>query len=202
MNKAILIPIKPIWCEKIMNRDKLIEVRKNKALYTATKKLIEEQGYATFFMYCTKDKNNTLISYEHHLGDEIVVRYDTTNDKHFIEFGALSTLNGKVVAMFAVRKVDEIKRLNMAYRQYLGEGGFSQLCKDSCLTFEELDKYLGFKNGYAYHIEDLVIFDKPKELNDFIKWYDILGNNTPTDILPHFRLTKAPQNFCYVESEE
>ena len=44
--KAIMISIKPKWCAKIMNGEKTIEVRKNKALANAIQKLIDENGYA------------------------------------------------------------------------------------------------------------------------------------------------------------
>lgn len=216
MNKAILIPIKPMWCGKIMNGDKTNEVRKNKALYKATMKLIEEQGYATFFMYCSKGNKK-----DWHLIE--VVDTDTGKQEYEYDYyigskGYLDyCLEGKVVAKFTVRKVEEIKLLNLAQRQYLGKGGFPQLYKDSCLTFEELDKYLGFKNGYAYHIEDLVIFDKPKDLSEFKHYQDerikVMGNHYPMSffgsVAYHYEkksvlkpLTKAPQNFCYVESEE
>lgn len=44
-----------------------------------------------------------------------------------------------------------------------------------------LKPYINKQNGYAIHISDLEIFDKPKKLSEF-------------------RRKEAPQNFCYVES--
>ena len=55
--KAIMISIKPKWCAKIMNGEKTIEVRKNKALANAIQKLIDENEYADIYVYCTKDKS-------------------------------------------------------------------------------------------------------------------------------------------------
>lgn len=52
--KAIMISIKPKWCAKIMNGEKTIEIRKNKALATAIQKLIDVNGYAEIYVYCSK----------------------------------------------------------------------------------------------------------------------------------------------------
>jgi len=52
-------------------------------------------------------------------------------------------------------------------------------------------------NGYAWHISNLVIYDKPKELSEFHKrCNDIYGCGA----MPP--LTRPPQNWCYVEESE
>ena len=40
--------------------------------------------------------------------------------------------------------------------------------KNDCLSFQEMKAYLGNKNGYDWHISNLKIYDKPKELSEFI----------------------------------
>ena len=43
-----------------------------------------------------------------------------------------------------------------------------QLFRDmSCLTDKQTADYLGDKDGYGWHISDLTIYDKPKELSEF-----------------------------------
>ena len=37
----------------------------------------------------------------------------------------------------------------------------------ACLTEQEVNDYLGLKGGYGWHISDLKIYDKPKELSEF-----------------------------------
>jgi hypothetical protein len=37
----------------------------------------------------------------------------------------------------------------------------------TCLDMGHIDEYLLSKNGYGWHISDLVIYDKPKELSGF-----------------------------------
>lgn len=67
----------------------------------------------------------------------------------------------------------------------------------SCLKHSEIAEYIGTgKFGYAWHISDLVIYDKPKELSEFHKpimpksYRDLEG------------LTRPPQSWCYVEEIE
>lgn len=84
------------------------------------------------------------------------------------------------------------------------------LLTKSYLTTKELDNYLGYdKTGYAIHISDLEIFDKPKELSEFYKvgFNKALKESLNSKPYPlssvriekQYQLTKAPQNFCYVE---
>ena len=95
-------------------------------------------------------------------------------------------VDGKVVARFWCDKVEEIKPSNL-----------DNFAKDSCLTIQELENYL-WSNiccGYAIHITNLEIFDRPKEISEFgtltNKCNGFIGGKKP--------LTKAPQSWCYVE---
>lgn len=82
----------------------------------------------------------------------------------------------------------------------------------TCLTDKQIIDYLGNgKQGYGWHISDLVIYDKPRELSEFKKynikecWYADLGlakrdccDCRSTDCL----LQRPPQSWCYVEECE
>lgn len=50
-------------------------------------------------------------------------------------------------------------------------GEQNYLCTSSCLTWGELKKYIGigYHTFYGWHISDLKIYDKPRELSDFLK---------------------------------
>jgi predicted transcriptional regulator len=55
----------------------------------------------------------------------------------------------------------------------------------TCLDGWELYDYLGTKDGYGWHISDLVIYDKPRELGEFKLWncrtdFDENGYPVPT----------------------
>lgn len=181
--KAIIISDKPRWCALMMNGDKTIEVRKNKALVGAIQKLIDEYGYAEIYVYCSKN---------HYLG--------------FIS----NRYIGKVVFKFRCYKVEEIESRKYSVNQFPYTESLvdDELLTESCLTTKEFDDYLGYdKNGYAIHISDLEIF-KPRDLGEFyttsldkdvIKLFDnSIQLKNGTWVKP---LTKAPQNFCYVEVE-
>ena len=195
--KAIMISIKPKWCAKIMNGEKTIEVRISKALANATQKLIDEYGYAEFYVYCTKGKDNLL---ELEFGKP---KYKLESDCSYEDLeDSCDVLNGKVIFKFRCYKVEEIGMWNCS--EYGTPTLMEEsLCLYSCLNFFELKDYIKDKPAYAIHISDLEIFDKPKEIGEFMIPCDFkcpeLGccychKNT--------RLTKAPQNFCYVEVEK
>lgn len=63
-----------------------------------------------------------------------------------------------------------------------------------CLSPQALLDYLKLGNkGYALHLSNLKIFDKPKELNEYYKddFFQELNNDDT-------RINKAPQNMCIV----
>ena len=183
--KAIMISIKPIFCAKIMNGDKTIEVRKNKALATAIQKLIDKQGFANIYVYCSKGKERLV---------------NLIDDSFYC--GASTRLNGKVVFKFRCYKMEEIVDYGSRYLVNKDYPHTNEVARQSCLDFKDLKNYLKGKNGHAIHISNLEIFDEPKELNEFetTKSYLVdVGQLQP--ILQNIRLTKAPQNFCYIEVE-
>jgi len=79
-----------------------------------------------------------------------------------------------------------------------------QLLRKSCIFGQGLNDYLGDHNydknnnvvGYAIHIKNLNIFDKPKELSSVYRIVDV-GGMSLTDTLK-----KAPQNMMYVSVNE
>ncbi len=75
----------------------------------------------------------------------------------------------------------------------------------TCLTDKQIMDYLGNgKEGCCWHISDLVIYDKPKELREFKKpcketnlCYPDNCNRCGWNIL-----LRPPQSWCYVEEQE
>ena len=214
MTKSILLSIKPNWCAKIMNGEKTIEVRKNKSLASAIQKLINENGYADIYVYCSKDGDNHLHQLADHSTDE-TLGYSTTYYRAENTRGwkvAPYPLNEKVVFKFRCYKVEEFYP-------------FFHWCieKETCLTCDEVLDYLDNKDKnvwnpkrqdkvYAIHISDLEIVDK--ELYEFkiycSKLYSIWAGKCDRCRRVHIhyegylnrcdrRLTKAPQNFVYIE---
>ena len=114
-------------------------------------------------------------------------------------------LNGKVVAKFILNKAEDIimRKICGEWEVYGSENGQDSLIQKSCLTQKEIFRYFKGNNGYAWKIDDLVIFDKPKELGEFYHYKKKLidcGMDCPPYIdevkVP---LTKAPQKMVWVE---
>ena len=192
--KAILMSDRAYWCMLMMNKKKTVEVRKGTALYKATQKLIDEYGFAEFYVYCTKDKS----------------------DKETLKFmrgryGCMKNYDpyGKVIFKFRCYNVEEIGMWN--YSEYGTKTLMEDsLCIYSCLDYFELKNYIKEKPSTAIHISDLEIFDKPKELSEFRKigkYCKYQGRDTYCDYCSHCdcigdELTKAPQSYMFIETGE
>lgn len=139
--KAILISIRPQWCEKIASGKKTIEVRK-----TAPKEVPFKA-----YIYVTKSRENNIYK-----------RYKVEDKK-----------SGKVIGEFICDKVYLIKnqgsRFSVAGEE---EGVTNEIARQSHLDYDDMVNYLGNKDGYGWHISDLKIYDKPKELSEFRKPLD------------------------------
>ena len=203
MSKSILLSIKPKWVAKILNGEKTIEIRKTMPKCDLP---------ITVYIYCTKDKGKLVFDWE-------TEQYQTFYEN---ECNCEDNLNGKVVAKFTLRKVEHyrcmvyiapklvkvILKTTHLYSEQEKEL-LSSILENSCLSEKELAKYLekettAFSGFYTYHIEDLVIFDKPKELWEFKRasCKGCFAENTNYCDEKYCRITKAPQNFVFVESEE
>ena len=69
----------------------------------------------------------------------------------------------------------------------------NEIARGSCLDYIDLRGYLGTNNGYAIHIKNLHIFDKPRELKEYYKDNFLQELNTSDT-----RVYKAPQNMMNV----
>lgn len=173
--KAVLISIQPKWCELIASGKKTIEVRK-----TAPKSKTPFKVY----IYCTHgDSLNYLIT-----------SYFSNANKFWVDnnaFGSnVARANGKVIGEFVCDKVTEIKSDTVYSKVF---GGFDVRFNfdkyAACLTEKQIFDYLADGKGYAWHISNLKIYDKPKELSEFSKY----GFGEPVP------LKRPPQSWMYVE---
>lgn len=194
--KSILISIKPEWIAKILNGDKTIEIRKTKPSIDLPIKV---------YIYCTYGSKLT-----QELSEEEYQELKAKNPKSYI-ITRPQVLNGKIVAEFMVNKIDEIKMpIN-----FTSENPYeTSLLKKSLLTSEELIEYLGwrfFKNFFAWHIDNLKIYDEPNELSEFKTpekvFHKIIEKADGSIIFADGytggkKLTKAPQSWQYVEVKD
>lgn len=90
---------------------------------------------------------------------------------------------GKVIGEFICDKIYELAPINHAP---------DDLEKQSCLTREDIVSYLNGV-GFGWHISDLVIYDKLKDLSEFTGL-----RNTKFGLEP-VSLVRPPQSWRYVE---
>lgn len=190
--KSILISIKPEWVAKILNGEKTIEIRK-----TAPKCELPIDVY----IYCTHGyKLNDLR--KENIGIEFGISKSKSNNVIWL---IPPIINGKVVAKFTLREVEEIKFHILTKTNTYGiqrtEATFTaktlsyrELTKLSCLAGDYLMEYLNDTDGYAWHISDLQIFDKPRELSDFkqskLPWPDKVKRGIPWEEKYYYALGK------------
>ena len=108
---------------------------------------------------------------------------------HFVKDG-----RGKVIGEFICNEITVAER-----------GSYYVLPKAKTMI-DELDllEYANEKTVYGWHISDLVIYDKPKELSEFHKvgynsmlFMDFLTENGSQS--RYWKITRPPQSWCYVE---
>ena len=140
--KSVLISIHPKWCELIASGKKTIEVRK-----TAPKEVPFKA-----YIYETYDKKYV----------DIGICWG--NGKCF-EHGCK-----KVIGEFVCDCITPIYNVCTDECRLL-RGGLHEIEKQlvgmAFLTEEELHEYANGKYCYAWHISDLKIYDKPRELSEF-----------------------------------
>ena len=150
-------------------------------------------------LYCTKGKDylyktNFVKIEDIKKGclDKLVYETDK-NERLYLDGDKRENLNGKIVAEVEIDKVEEIdngSRFNDEGRYYVTiYMSFGMLLEKSCLTDKELEKYLQENIGYALHLTNLKVFDRPLSFDKDYIYKDYKTNAT---------LTKAPQNMCNV----
>lgn len=73
---------------------------------------------------------------------------------------------------------------------------FEKIVTQTCLSMDEIKKYGNGEAVNGWHISDLKIYDKPKELSEFRKPY------IPKSYSDLDGLKRPPQSWCYVEELE
>lgn len=177
--KSVLISIQPKWVEKIANRKKTIEVRK-----TAPKCEVPFKCY--IYMTATKERFYLW---------KYVTAYENSK-------GEILDGSQKVIGEFVCDKIFLLHAYtydrgsaDLERRKFIqtfeGSSKENEILAATCLTQDEMFDYIGEDNyGYGWHISDLKIYDKPKELSEFF---------TPMGKRPSYMVERPPQSYMYVE---
>lgn len=146
--KAVLLSIKPQYCELIARREKTIEVRKTKPKLKTPFKC---------YIYETKAINH----------QKILVDLD----------GNLPTIyakgSGKVIGEFVCDRIEYLDMDSIGVG-FMENGKFIYIDDLGWNVGLSLGEYVNYSEGrrvYGWHISNLIIYDKPKELSEFYVAY-------------------------------
>ena len=194
MSKAVMLSIRPKWCEKICSGEKTIEVRKTRPKLETPFKV---------YIYCTLPK------YPH----EDFIATDCPKPQFYG--------GGKVIGEFTCDRIDWITHIGYTGIPNLVEtricdaatmrtsptGG---LLNAACLTPKMMNDYLAGGDGYGWHISDLSIYDQPQKLTEFRRSCPndlyceacaMYSNNNGICNNRALPLRRPPQSWCYVEED-
>lgn len=176
MKKAVLISIRPNWCDLIVRRKKTIEVRKTRPKLETPFKV---------YIYCTKAPQHLITIFkdgeeiedgEIHHGKPVFLKCD----KYLPD-----SICGKTQMVIGEFICDCIEQFDSDFSEYastcasencivpMSEGKALKICHEQgCLSNKDLLSYFGDEGWKAYfwHISDLKIYDKPRDLDEFSRF--------------------------------
>lgn len=201
MSKSVLISIQPYYVFLIIAKamgwdipqEKTVEVRK-----TIPR---DKDWNRKAIVYCSKNKKSFA---------KIPREYQPL----------MESFLGKVIAEFVCDEIVSFGFTPYNHGEYMVSGDKEKkrdVLKESCLSFNDMYEYIGEEFGYAWHISDLKIYNKPKELSEFYKkdfeeaystWEDLFSIGVPTGCVVQYPpepkeedyiIKRPPQSWCYVE---
>lgn len=199
----ILISIQPSPCELITSGIKTIELRKTRPKRKTPFKVYIYETKSSDTIFAGKPRKPVHLSFGRGMiiGEFVCNKVENIEIRHFTVFGHENRYTA------------------------VGENPDYQWLKKSCLSYDEVVKYGKLAPLYGWHISDLVIYDKPRELSEFYvegdcdcmnckkcAWFDRgNGYNVESDCNLAYKgvelhkslkpITRPPQSWCYVESE-
>lgn len=183
--KAVLISIRPKWCDLIASGQKTVEIRKTRPKLKTPFKC---------YIYCTNEKP-FLVWGEVFRGnwETEFTRLYGYNRKKAEEIW--DVFNGRIMGEFTCTDILPIGRrgfdnnFDYCYLSLRDFGNddiepYIRAVRKSRLSKDELHKYAKDNSFlYAWNISNLEVYDTPKELNEL-------------------NLKRPPQSWCYVEGQK
>ncbi len=210
--KSIITSVSPYLCEKIASGDCKILVKKSAPKEVPFKGFIyatRPKKYYKCGAINTSDELLWLANGKVEMGDGF---------KFWADGDEYQCLNGRIIGEFICDKVE---------RFTVGSLRSDDIEKLACLSYNEMINYFykpeeldgkTVKQGFAWHISDLKIYDKPKELNEFKTppceepdcggcKYRVVINTPETYEIDCFavngrEITRPPQSYMFVEEIE
>lgn len=206
--KAVLLSIRPKWCSRIFSGWKTVEIRK-------TRPVSLKEPFKCY-IYCTKGTKFFCWKAVDHL-------YFDDRSHNLFDRRA----DGMVVGEFIC---DDIRRIGPEY--CVVKEDIESAISGSLLTVPQVKDYAGWKSGmsyadlkdlYGWHISELKIYDKPRDLDEFSRFgFFGMGRSNcvcgnwrcenyetsyhymipPTCKIDGCSICRPPQSWCYVEDAE
>ena len=180
--KSVLISIQPYWVFLIIAKKMGWNINQEKTVEVRKNYPKSNDWNKVVKIYCTKDKKSFA---------KIPKEYQPLMER----------LLGKVIGEFVCDGIIVDKTF--------GHDTLFNAC--SCMNDAEIASYCTNNKMYGWHISDLAIYDKPRELGEFhvikkcvaCKWtgYESTACIYDKDCKVPFKITRPPQSWCYVESE-
>lgn len=192
--KAVLLSIRPEWCDLIVRGRKTAEVRKTRPKLETPFRV---------YVYCTKAPQHLITIFkdgeeiengEIHRGKPVFVKCD----KYLPD-----SIRDKTQMIIGEFICDDIRRIGPEY--CIVKEDIESAIAGSCLTVPQVKDYAGWKSGlsyadlkdlYGWHISGLKIYDQPRKLRAFTGLRETRFGMQPVEI------TRPPQSWRYVEDSE
>ena len=180
MNEAIMLSIKPEYCKLIMSGDSVTGNKKTLELRKSKPKL--ELPFKVY-IYETKGIDKTRLD----------VYLDSTAPARYYRG------KGKIVGEFICDQIYQYTASNFKSGVDISDEDVEKM---SMLTKQQIEQYeestindfcLSYYGVYCWHISNLVIYDNPKNLNEFTRLRKTKFGLEPV------AMHRAPQSWCYVD---
>ena len=179
MSKAVMISIRPKWCEKVARGEKTIEVRKTRPKLETPFKC---------YIYRTKGTVPHII-----------------NDK-WVQMEVGGTIIGEFICD-RIYELETRSPGGSYYVKGEGQPTTNDVARQSCLALKDMHEYLQAKAGYGWHISNLKIYDPLKELSEFSRPFEncidkVCDEFGCASCENGGHIKRPPQSWCYVEEQK
>lgn len=163
--KAILLSIRPEWCDLIIRGQKTIEVRKTRPKLETPFKV---------YIYCTKAPQQLITIFKD--GEETINGEIHHGKPVFIKFNKLlpDSIRGNTQMVIGEFICDDIRRIGPEY--CIVKEDIETAIAGSCLSIKQVKEYVGWDIGmnyadmkdlYGWHISNFKLYEDPVRLKDF-----------------------------------
>jgi len=208
--KAILMSIRPEWCDLIIRGQKTIEVRKTRP---------KSETPFRVYVYCTKAPQQLITIFKD--GEETMDGEIHHGKPVFIKFNKLlpDSVRGKTQVVIGEFICDDIRRIGPEY--CIVKEDIETAIAGSCLSIKQVKEYAGWDIGmnyadmkdlYGWHISNFKLYEEPVKLKDFwgmkpckhggdcctcLQW-----DNMKEECCASRYISRPPQSWCYMEDGE